>query len=154
MTFALILIFIGLALIVIEVIFIPGTTFIGFIGAACCILGIVKIYLEAGNPAGHIALGASLLLIAIFFYIILKYDVWSGVALNDTLTNKVNEHTLDKLTVGDIGISKSVLRPVGKALFNDVEYEVQTLGHYLDAGADIKIIQITGLKIIVENFES
>lgn len=154
MTIAVVLILIGLAFIVAEVIFIPGTTFVGFIGAAFGILGIIKIYIEEGTTAGHIALGISIALFGILFYVILKYNVWSGVSLNDTMTNKVNENLVDHLSVGDVGITKSVLRPVGKGVFEDTEYEVQTLGHYVEAGASIRIIQITGLKIIVETFES
>ena len=154
MTIAVVLILIGLAFIVAEVIFIPGTTFVGFIGAAFGILGIVKIYLEEGSTAGHIALGISAALFGILFYLILKYDVWSGVALKDTMTNKVNENLLDRLSVGDIGVAKSALRPVGKGAFEDTEYEVQTLGHYVETGMPIRIIQITGMKIIVETFES
>lgn len=154
MTIAVVLILIGLAFIVAEVIFIPGTTFVGFIGAVFGILGIVKIYLEEGINAGHIALAISLALFGILFYVILKYNVWSGVSLNDTMTNKVNENILDHLSIGDVGISRSVLRPVGKASFDDTEYEVQTLGHYLEAGTSVRIIQIIGLKIIVETFES
>jgi len=154
MTIAVVLILIGLAFIVAEVIFIPGTTFVGFIGAAFGILGIVKIYLEVGITAGHIALAISLALFGILFYVILKYNVWSGVALKDTMTNKVNENLLDRLLVGDVGVAKSVLKPVGKGVFEDAEYEVQTLGHYVEAGTSIRIIHITGLKIIVETFES
>jgi membrane-bound ClpP family serine protease len=154
MTIAVALILIGLAFIVAEVIFIPGTTFVGFIGGAFGILGIVKIYIEEGTTAGHMALGISLALFGILFYVILKYNVWSSMALKDTMTNKVNENLLDRLSVGDVGLTKSVLRPVGKASFNDTEYEVQTLGHYADAGIPVRIIQITGLKIIVETFES
>lgn len=154
MTIAVVLILIGLAFIVAEVIFIPGTTFVGFIGAAFGVLGIVKIYLEEGATAGHIALAISLALFGVLFYVILKYNVWSGVALKDTMTNKVNENLLDRLSVGDTGIAKSALRPVGKGVFEDMEYEIQTLGHYVEAGTNIRIIQITGLKILVETFES
>jgi len=154
MTIAVVLILIGLAFIVTEVIFIPGTTFVGFIGAAFGILGIVKIYLEEGTTAGHIALTISLALFGILFYLMLKYNVWSAVALKDIMTNKVNENLLDHLSIGDIGIAKSALRPVGKASFNDTEYEVHTLGHYADAGTAVRIIQITGLKILVETFDS
>lgn len=154
MTLAIALIIIGLALIVAEVILIPGTTIVGFVGGAIGILGIIKIYIEQGNTAGHIALACCLCSFGLLFYIAVKYNVWSSVALNDTLTTKVNENILDGLEVGAIGITKSVLRPVGKASFNDHEYEVQTLGHYLDSGVSVRIIQIVQLKIIVEPFES
>ena len=154
MTIAIALIIIGLALIVAEVIFIPGTTFVGFVGAAFGLLGIIKIYLEQGNTAGHITLAICTAVLGIFFFIIIKYNVWSAVSLNDTHTNKVNENILDELILGTTGITKSALRPVGKATFGDKEYEVQTHGHYVDAGVPVRIIQITQLKITVETFES
>jgi len=154
MIIAIALIIIGLALVVAEVILIPGTTIVGFIGGAIGLLGIIKIYLEQGNTAGHIALAICLCSFGLLFFIIVKYNVWSGVALKDTLTNKVNENILDGLEVGTTGITKSVLRPVGKAHFGDTEYEVQTLGHYVDSGVAVRIIQIAQLKIIVEPIKS
>lgn len=154
MIIAVALIIIGLVLVVAEVIVIPGTTIVGFVGGALGLLGIVKIYLELGNTAGHIALAICLCSFGLLFFIAVKFNVWSSVALKDTMTNKVNENILDGLEIGTVGVTKSVLRPVGKASFGDKEYEVQTLGNYLDAGVAIRIIQITQLKITVEPFES
>lgn len=154
MTIAVALIIIGLLFVLAEVIFIPGTTFVGFIGAALSLLGIVKIYIEQGNLAGHIALGASLVVLGVLFVAILKFDIWSGVSLKDTISSKVNEDLVHDLHIGSTGVSKSVLRPVGKATFGDKEFEVQTLGHYVEEGVQIEIIQLHQSKIIVKPFES
>lgn len=153
MVIALSLIIIGLLFILAEIIFIPGTTFVGFVGATLSLLGIIKIYVEEGNFAGHIALSASILFVAVLFVAILKFDLWSGVSLKDTISSKVNEDLLHDLHIGSTGVTKSVLRPVGKATFADKEFEVQTLGHYVEEGVQIEIIQINQSKIIVKPFE-
>ncbi len=55
------------------------------------------------------------------------------------------------LAVGQEGITLSALRPIGKAEFEDKEFEVKTLGNYLETGTPIKIIAIDKSKqIIVE----
>ena len=154
MNVAIVILLIGILLIIAEIIFIPGTTLVGFVGAALCLAGIVKIYLEAGAQAGHIALGGSLAVIGILFFIIVRFNVWSGIALTETMDSRVNDHSLDLIKLGDTGITTSVLRPVGKALINDREYEVQTLGHYIQENVPIRMIQIKQLKIIVEPLES
>ncbi|MBC7451763.1 MAG: hypothetical protein H7259_09770 [Cytophagales bacterium] len=154
MTFAIILILAGILFITAEVIFIPGTTFVGFVGAAFIILGIVKVYMDAGTSTGHLALGITIGLIAVLFIIALRYNVWSGLALKETIDSRFNDHVLDALFVGDTGITKSALRPVGKALIHDKEYEVQTLGGYMNEGTTIRIIEIKQLKIFVESLES
>lgn len=154
MTIAILLILAGLLIIIAEVVFIPGTSFVGFIGAAFLIWGIARVYMTIGTTAGHIALSSTLVMLGFLFFMALRYNVWSRLALKDTIDSKFNDHLLDGLKVGDTGISKSALRPVGKALINDKEYEVQTLGGYLNEATAIRIIEIKQLKIFVEPLES
>ena len=50
----------------------------------------------------------------------------------------------------DEGKALSTLRPVGKAKFKNQEYEVKTLGDYVDNGTPIRIKLIMSNQIIVE----
>ena len=154
MNVAVIIILVGILLIIAEIIFIPGTTIVGFVGAAFCLAGIGKIYLDAGTFAGNIALASTVIFIGIVFFALIRFNVWSGLALKETIDGRVNEHNLDLLSLGETGVTKSALRPVGKALIQDKEYEVQTLGHYVAENTQIRIIQIKQSKIIVEPLES
>jgi membrane-bound ClpP family serine protease len=54
------------------------------------------------------------------------------------------------LTIGDEGKALSTLRPVGKAKFKNQEYEVKTLGDYVDHGTRVRIKLIMSNQIIVE----
>jgi len=51
--------------------------------------------------------------------------------------------------VGDVGVSDSTLCPAGKARFGDVWIDVLTEGVYVEKGRPIKVLGITGNRIVV-----
>ena len=57
---------------------------------------------------------------------------------------------IDPLNIGDEGKTISTLRPIGKAEFNNKQFEVKTSGDYLDTGTPIRITKIHSNQIIVE----
>ena len=144
------LIVLGIILIIIEVIFIPGTTIVGIIGFGIAGFGIYLSYVNFGPTTGTTVLLISLLTSAIVLIIALKSGVWKKLALQKTNVGKVNEEYVIKLQTEQQGTAVSALRPVGKAEFDDKEYEVQTIGDYIDAGTKIKVIMIKDRKIFVE----
>ena len=60
---------IGLSLIIVELVFIPGTTVVGFLGLIFTIVGIVVSYRHFGNDIGfYILIGTGVTtLVALFF---------------------------------------------------------------------------------------
>ena len=62
----------------------------------------------------------------------------------------VNEDQLLDLSIGDVGESVSALKPIGKAMFDDKEFEVTSLGGWIDEHQKIKIIKLDNHKILVE----
>jgi membrane-bound ClpP family serine protease len=141
---------IGLALIIAEIVFIPGTTLVGVLGLIFSVAGIFISYQHYGSDVGfYILLGMSILTAASLFYSF-KTGVWSKFSLKDSNQGKVNEGMLSNLTVGEEGTALSTLRPVGKAQFNKQEYEVKTLGDYVDHGTPVRIKLIVSNQIIVE----
>jgi membrane-bound ClpP family serine protease len=78
-------------------------------------------------------------------------------AFNSTLWKRFSlETTFDKslekinLSIGQIGITKSVIRPMGNADFEGITYEVTSDGNFIEKGVDIKIVSIVNRKIIVK----
>jgi membrane-bound serine protease (ClpP class) len=57
---------------------------------------------------------------------------------------------LKALNIGDVGTTRSALRPMGTAEFGNLNYEVRTTGSFLDSGTPVKIVQILSNQIIVE----
>ena len=144
------LILLGVILIVIEIIFIPGTTIVGIIGFAIAGFGVYLGYVNFGSNIGTVILLVSLFLCGIALVVALKSGVWKKLSLEKTNESKVNQEFKIGLQIDQKGVAVSALRPVGKAEFNDTEYEVQTIGDYIDAGTSIKIIMIKDRKIFVE----
>jgi|TARA_B100000575_G_scaffold107431_1_gene85519 membrane-bound ClpP family serine protease len=146
----LILIVFGISLLIIEVIFIPGTTLVGIGGIICLIFGIYFGFDYYGTTIGFLILGMTLIIITSSFIYSLKAKPWEQFSLKETMTSTVNEEIGIKLIIGNIGLTTSDLKPVGKALFENEEIEVCTQGDFLSTGKEVKIIKIDHNKIYVQ----
>jgi membrane-bound ClpP family serine protease len=145
-----ILILAGLALIVAEIIFIPGTTVVGFLGLGFVIGGIVFSYTHYGNETGFYVLLGTGVLTATTLYLSFRQGAWRKFSNKSAIDSKVNEGLTSSLQVGDEGITVSVLRPVGTAEIKGKIFEVKTSGGYLANGMKIRIEKIQTNEILVE----
>ena len=146
----IVLLALGLGLIIIEIIFVPGTTVVGILGFAGMIFGIYLGYAYFGNNTGHALLAISALVSFLSMFWVFKTGAWERFSLKKTSKSKFNEGQNNSLKIGDEGISLSTLKPVGKAEFNFEEFEVSSIGDYIDEREKIKIIRKEGNKIYVE----
>lgn len=144
------LIFFGILLVIAEIIFVPGTTLVGIIGAIFMIAGVASSFSYFGQQGGWYTLGGTTVASAIIVYYAFKANVWGKFSLKTSSEGKVNEGVLAGLEVGQQGVAISSLRPSGKAEINDKTYEVKTLGAFVDAGTRLKIIKVNTNQIIVE----
>ena len=144
------LVLFGLSLIIVEIIFIPGTTIVGIIGLVFAGFGIYLSYDYFGSSTGTIVLVASGVISLAVFGISIRSGVWRKFALKGAIKSKVNEDLTVDLAIGDKGILVSALRPIGKAEFTNKIYEVRTTGNFLDAGKEVQITKIQVNKIYVE----
>lgn len=144
------LIFIGIGLLIVEVVLIPGTTVVGIAGFLCMLGGLYASLNYFGNPiTTYLALGTGMFSLLSILYA-LQSGAWKRYALKSQINSRVNEETKLALNVGDIGIANSALRPSGKASFGDIMVEVRTMGKFVDARHKVKIIQIEDRRIFVE----
>jgi len=144
------LLLIGLALIIVELVFIPGTTIVGVLGFIFSVAGVVISYRHFGSDIGfYILLGMSITTLASLYYSF-RSGVWSRFSLKTSSEGKVNEGMLASLNIGDEGTTVSTLRPIGKAEFQTRQFEVKTTGDYVETGIRIRIKNIQSHQIIVE----
>ncbi len=144
------LIVLGIILIVAEILFVPGTTVVGILGLAAMVVGFYLGFEYFGNITGWWILILSSTISIVALVVAFRQRSWERFSLKDTNKSKFNEDLAVDLKPGDEGITISVLRPIGKAEFSDNEFEVKTLGGYLNAGTRIKIIRIEQNNIFVE----
>lgn len=144
------LILFGIGLLIIEVIFVPGTTFVGIGGFLCAGFGVFLGYDYFGNTTGTMVLVFSSLATGILMVYAFKSRAWEKLSLKDENTGKVNDDFKLVLSVGDEGLTISSLKPIGKAMFQDKEIEVRSNGGFVYENQRVKIIRIEPNKIIVE----
>ncbi|MBS1680844.1 MAG: hypothetical protein JST48_03955 [Bacteroidetes bacterium] len=144
------LIFFGLALIVVEIVFVPGTTLVGIFGFLVLIVGVGLSFRYFGSEAGWITVGCTSVTAGIILYYSFSSNVWGKFSLKSKIDSKVNEGELDDVKVGEEGKTISTLRPVGKAELNNKIIEVKTQGEYLESGKRVRVIKILSNQIFVE----
>lgn len=148
------LIVIGLALIVIEIVFVPGTTVVGGLGLISMLGGVYYSFKVFGNPIGWGVASGTFVVSAIIIIISLKSGVWKKFALDKSIQSKVNDRTPINVKVGDTGLTLSALRPYGNVEFGEEKIEVTTLGEMVKSNTEVKVIKIEGRKIYVEQLNS
>lgn len=144
-----IFILLGLILIIVEIIFVPGTTVVGIMGFLSLAYGIFQSYVSFGNSVGTATLIGTLIASVLLLYWSFRNKSWERFSLKSTVSAKVNEDFPFKPAVGDKGISVSALRPIGKAAFGEYEIEVSSHGGFINENIEIEVLRIEGSKIIV-----
>ncbi len=163
------LFFLGLALVLVELIFIPGTLILGVIGAFI-MLGILlytmaDIYPSEGifpnaevfvEPTLVLALTTvgSLFVIAFLARIMPKTPGLRSLVLRSAVTGlEMGETYLPEasrfLQLGDVGQAISILRPSGKAVFDGQVIDVQSSGDFIDKGQDVLVEELRGNMVVV-----
>ncbi|TAF34277.1 MAG: hypothetical protein EAZ67_04560 [Cytophagales bacterium] len=145
------LIAIGLLLIFIEALFIPGSIWIGLIGCILSILGIIGAYQCYGNFIGTLTFAATSMAGIVTFYYGFKTKTWNKWALHSRIDSKATDSSyLHLLSVGSTGQTLSALRPMGSVDFGYLQAEVRAQNGYIEAGKMVFISKIEAGKIYVE----
>ena len=136
----------GLVAMFIEL-FIPGAV-IGLIGLLAVVGSIVFALVH-----GHTTAGAILAIIGVL-WVPLFFAMWKSVvgrffALKGDQRGFRPSTTIGEELVGLEGEAISALRPSGVARLNDKRYDVVTRGDMLSKGARIKVIEVSGNRIVV-----
>ena len=153
-TIIIVLILVGLLMMILEIIVIPGAGFAGIIGFILMAVAIWLAYSREGVIAGNITLGATLAINVVGLILVLRSKTWKKAMLKTVNTGKVNTIKEGMIKVGDIGTTISRCAPMGKANFDNIYYEVSTLSEFIDQEQKIEIIRISGNKIYIKKLKN
>ena len=146
----ILLLTVGIILIVVELIFIPGTTLFGIAGLVLTIIGVVLSFTTFGSGTGILVLSGAFAALGVVLFFSLRSNAWDKLSLKQSSRSRVNDDVPNNVWKGDVGITLSALRPTGKVEFKETVVEVSTLGPYVDAGAKVQVIEVQSNKILVE----
>lgn len=144
---------VGIILIVVELIFIPGTTVFGIAGLVLTIIGVVMSFTNFGSNTGLLVLLGAFGALGVTLFFSLRTGAWEKMSLKQSNQGRVNEDKKHSVWKGDVGVALSALRPSGNVEFGEIILEVSTLGAYVDAGSKVRVIEVRPNKILVEKVE-
>ena len=151
-----ILLIVGLGLIFIEI-FVPGFGVAGITGIILLIIGIILTAKTIFEALIMIIILLAVLGIAFFFVYrsATTGKLSKSLVLKDSMDKESGYSSTDELKsmVGKEGTALSVLRPSGTADFDGIKLDVVTEGEYIPSGSKIKIIQVSGPRIVVREIK-
>jgi membrane-bound serine protease (ClpP class) len=166
----------GVLLILVEVFVLPGFGFAGIIGIILVLAGLFGMLIK--NPPGRIpwpetntdwqlltgqiwAIGLGFLAFIVIAGLLSKYLPKTTLFNRLMLTPKVGQGATEvnltappdagqiDIKVGQQGEAMSLLRPAGKAKFVEAIVDVVSEGGFIDKGAKVTIIEVTGNRVVV-----
>lgn len=153
MTFTgiIILLVLGLVLLLIEILVLPGTTVIGIIGGALMVAGIYFAFAMYGTMPGLYTLGIAGTVTLVAIILAFRAGTWNRFTLHKQLDGKANVIEKEAIQVGAEGLAISRLAPMGTADFGGALLEVSTNGEFVNANTKIVIVALENNRIIVSS---
>jgi membrane-bound serine protease (ClpP class) len=162
----------GIALIAVEIFVFPTMGLLLAVGAALIVIGLVlsmqgfvlpkpefpwqraTLVINLAKVLGSFVTAGVLSLLFVRYGLPRMATVVKGPFLTDTLAGAHAASGADlPLTVGDSGTVVTALRPAGRVSINGEEYDVVTEDEFIEKGATITIIQIDGVRVVVNRKE-
>jgi len=128
-TFIVLLIVIGLALLIVEVVVLPGVTVAGI--------------------GGLILIGCS-----VFLTFVLRAKTWDKLSLHSEIDGKVNVVDTNDIKTGDRGMTVSRLAPIGKIIIHDKIMEGKSEFGLIDENKEVEVVFINESTIVVQEIKS
>lgn len=144
------LVLVGLILLGIEMLVIPGFGVVGVLGFISFMGSCYLAFTSFGSVVGWLIVAGELLLIVAFVYLVLRSKTWKKISLDTNISAKVDETPQGKgIVAGCRGIAVTRLAPGGNAEFECGVVEVFSRDSVIDAGAEIEVIDIEDNKVFV-----
>ena len=151
MSLIITLIVIGIILLAIELLIIPGFGFAGVLGLLAVVGAVVLSFIQLGTTTGLIVLGGTIIILTIMTVLILRSKTWKKLSLKENIDAKVDSDPTEKgLTTGMVGITISRLAPTGKIRINNLDLEARSYDAIIDSGKEVEIIAIEDNKVTVK----
>lgn len=146
----------GAVLIVMEI-HTPGMGFFG-LGGILCILASFFLSLGGDLAAMNMMAVSLVIAVAIFLLILKKLPssrLWARLVLHDSETTNAGFVSSDDYQryLGRTGVVLKILRPAGVIEIDGDHLDVVSEGQYIVAGSKVKVVSVSGNRIVVRPFE-
>lgn len=143
----------GVALIVIEVYFVPGFNFVGVLGALFILFAVGYTFSEKGVLGGSIMLVGAIAVVGFSFYFMFQSGAWDRFVLKTNLgkddVTVAREREQRSKYLGKAGIAISPLRPTGIVEIDGERIEVSTEGEFISSGSAVRVVAMDRRRFFV-----
>ncbi len=153
-TIIIALIVVGLLMVLLEILVIPGMGVAGIFGFALMVVAVFLSYSRIGTNEGHIVLVGTIALNLVFLVLALRSNTWNRFMLKKNVDSRVNIFDESGIKAGDTGTTVSRCAPSGKALINNEFYEVHARSEFIDEDQLVEVIKVEHNKIFVKHIKN
>lgn len=145
------LIVLGIVLVILEIVLIPGIFVVGTIGLLSLAASCIYAFRVFGNTGGIITVAVNVVLMIIALFFALRSKTWRLLSLKTEIDSKTDRNPAEKgLKCGDVGETVTRLSPVGKVLFGRTMVEATAGSGVIDPHRKVEIIYMEDNKIFVK----
>lgn len=148
--FVIVFMLLGILFFLLEIFFLPGITFGAIAGTFFTIASVWIAFAKLGPMGGVITLLGGMILMALAIWMFMKTKTLDKMALHTKIESKVDDSEKQDVKVGDRGISISRLAAYGKIKINDKVMEARSADGFIDAGANVEVVDIDNHEIVVQ----
>jgi membrane-bound ClpP family serine protease len=161
LVWSVLLLFIGLALVCVEV-FIPSGGILGFLSIASLMSGIILAFYHRGPEVGFLFLVATG--VAVPTALVLAFRYWPktpmgrrlllGVPSGEEVRPDSPKRQQLRQLVGKIGVAKSLMMPSGAVLIDGATIDALSEGMSIEPGQRIQVIEVRGTRVLVRTVDA
>lgn len=134
--------------------YLPGFGLPGILGGICLVLSIIFTAksIEQGLVMTIIILCVLILILFAMFFLVFKGKMKSSIILGESVHGSagyLDESDL-KYLLGKEGIASTDLKPAGKGIFEEIEFDVYSENRYIQKGKKIVICSIKNSRLTVK----
>jgi membrane-bound ClpP family serine protease len=146
----IIIIILGIFLLLVEFLIIPGFTVFGIGGFVFILIGIGSSYYYHGVLAGNLTLAGAVIGSLCSIYLVFKKKTWKKIGLDAQIVSKHEPFDSGVVHEGDTGLTITRLAPVGKVMVHNVICEAKSWEGIIDSHKEIEVIKVGPTQIIVK----
>lgn len=143
----------GISLLSLEI-FIPSFGIIGIIGTILTIYSVLDSYENSGTGIVVLILAALAIVLTVTIYVKLGFsnNLFDNFILKNENSSKRGFNSKKDYTdlIGKFGLSKSILRPTGRVLIDDVTYDAKSDSDFIEKEKEVEVVAVKDGHIIVK----
>lgn len=144
------LIVLGIIMLLIEFLVIPGISVAGIAGFLLMLGGLIASYYYHGAQTGLYTLLITVVISGITVYYVFKRNTWKKIGLESTIDSRNSPFDISMIHAGDMGKAITRLAPIGKVMVNDIICEGKSFTGFIDENTEIEVIKVLNTQLIVK----